>query len=431
MHRDLTGQTVGNYSLMRALTSGTWTTTYLGEHIHLRFQAAIKILDNSGGVYVWNAKDLFLTNARLLVSLSHPHIIRVLDFGLTNELAFFVTDYAPHGSLATLFQQTGPFSLSTTVAYLKQAASALDYIHSRGIVHGALMPHKMLLGHNHELLLAGFDSQLISNLTMDTDMHGFVGTPVFVAPELIQGAHPTPASDQYTLATIVYLWLSGRRLFSEASTAVDMALQHLQAPMPSLHQFVPNLPPGIDPVIRKALAKVPKDRFPSLKDFADALETASQPEKASAVSIFFSYSEKDEDLRDELEVQLGLLKRRGLIQGWHKRQIGAGEDWATQIDEHLDRASIILLLISPNFIDSDYCYDIEMKRALERHARGETKVIPILLRPVEITHTPFAKLQALPMNRIPITSWRNRDEAFFEVATGIREVVEELVKGSS
>jgi hypothetical protein len=142
--------------------------------------------------------------------------------------------------------------------------------------------------------------------------------------------------------------------------------------------------------------------------------------------VFYSYAHKDADLRDELERHLSTLKRSGVIHGWHDREIDAGAPWAGEIHERLDRANVILLLISADFLASDYCYDVEMKRALERHEGGEAIVIPIILRPVDWSGAPFAKLQCLPAHAVPVTSWANRDEAFRSVAEGIRRAILKL-----
>ncbi|MDQ3815122.1 MAG: toll/interleukin-1 receptor domain-containing protein [Armatimonadota bacterium] len=99
------------------------------------------------------------------------------------------------------------------------------------------------------------------------------------------------------------------------------------------------------------------------------------------VEVFFSYSHRDSELRHELETHLSVLKRQGIITTWHDRDIGAGSEWKGQIDKHLESAHLILLLVSANFLDSDYCYDIEMKRAMERRDSGEARVIPIILSP--------------------------------------------------
>src|SRR6266446_10995658 len=105
-------------------------------------------------------------------------------------------------------------------------------------------------------------------------------------------------------------------------------------------------------------------------------------EATKDITIFFSYAHEDEPRRKELEKQLSFLKRQGIISGWHDRDIQAGQEWEHEIDRHLNTAQIILLLISPDFMDSDYCYSVEMKRAMERHEQGEARVIPIILRPV-------------------------------------------------
>lgn len=142
------------------------------------------------------------------------------------------------------------------------------------------------------------------------------------------------------------------------------------------------------------------------------------------VEIFFSYAHRDEELRDELVRHLGILQQQRIIQAWHDRQILPGSQWADEIDAHLDSADIILLLISSDFLYSDYCYGIELRRAMERHYNGEARVIPVILRPVDWQNAPFSQLQALPRNAKPVTKWTNRDEAFTNVAQGIRTIVE-------
>src|SRR6266702_1857140 len=146
-----------------------------------------------------------------------------------------------------------------------------------------------------------------------------------------------------------------------------------------------------------------------------------------SVDVFFSYAHEDEKLCKRLETHLTLLKRQGIISTWNDRNISAGREWKREVDAHLNTAQIILLLVSPDFAASDFCYSVEMKRALERHERGEAHVIPIILRPVDWHEAPFSKLQVLPVGARPITSWTNRDEAFEDVARGIRKAVQEIL----
>ncbi|MBA3242772.1 MAG: TIR domain-containing protein [Acidobacteria bacterium] len=150
------------------------------------------------------------------------------------------------------------------------------------------------------------------------------------------------------------------------------------------------------------------------------------PQSAEPVEVFYSYSHKDEKLREKLDNHLTLLQRQGLIKEWNDRDIEAGADWEIEINAHLNSARIILLLVSDDFIASDYCYGIEMKRALERDERGEARVIPIILRPVDWESSPFGKLQALPKGGKPVVEWRPRDSAFKNIAQGIRKVIKEF-----
>jgi tetratricopeptide (TPR) repeat protein len=144
------------------------------------------------------------------------------------------------------------------------------------------------------------------------------------------------------------------------------------------------------------------------------------------VRVFYSYAHEDEALRDELEKHLSLMQRQGIIQAWHDREITAGRAWKDAFDQHLEAAELILLLISPDFLHSDYCYDIEMRHALARHDAGEAWVLPIHLRPVDWQEAPFARLQALPTDARPVTEWADSDQAFRNIAQGIRQAAQAI-----
>jgi TIR domain len=156
------------------------------------------------------------------------------------------------------------------------------------------------------------------------------------------------------------------------------------------------------------------------------MPAATRP--SAPISLFYSYSHRDEALRKKLETHLSLLKDQGVIQDWHDRRIQAGTEWDGVISENLERAKIILLLVSADFLASRYCRDIELKRAMQRHQAGTARVIPVILRPVDWHSASFGKLAALPKDGKPITSWRNRDEAFTDIARGIREVQREVAR---
>jgi len=153
---------------------------------------------------------------------------------------------------------------------------------------------------------------------------------------------------------------------------------------------------------------------------------ASRPRASGPIRLFYSYAHEDEALRERLETHLKLLKRQGVLQDWHDRDISAGSEWAQQISAQLETADIILLLISPDFIASDYCWDVELQRAMARHEAGEAVVIPVVLRETDWTGAPFGKLQALPRDAKPVTRWADPDAAFVDIARGIRKVIAEL-----
>jgi TIR domain-containing protein len=147
------------------------------------------------------------------------------------------------------------------------------------------------------------------------------------------------------------------------------------------------------------------------------------------VKIFCCYAHEDEPLLNKLKAHLKPLQQQGLINVWYDREIIAGVLWEQEISNQLNTAQIILLLISPDFMNSDYCYGVEMKKALERHERGGARVIPVILRPVYWQGV-LGHLQALPTNAKPIIEWRPRDKGFVAVALGIRKVIEQIAPNS-
>lgn len=154
---------------------------------------------------------------------------------------------------------------------------------------------------------------------------------------------------------------------------------------------------------------------------ADLLES-----EGTMTRVFFSYSHKDEALRNELEKHLTALKHQGIVEMWHDRRIGAGQEFDQEISENLEKADIILLLVSSDFISSPYCYGIEMTRALERHKNGEARVIPVILRPCYWQNLPFGRLLATPTDGQPVTKFANQDEAFLEITKAIHDASKQL-----
>jgi hypothetical protein len=153
---------------------------------------------------------------------------------------------------------------------------------------------------------------------------------------------------------------------------------------------------------------------------------SNSPVSAAPVDVFIAYSRKDDDLRSKLVTHLSLLKRQGKIAAWYDGDIEIGSEWEVQLQDRLDSSPIILLLISADFLASEYCYETEMKRAIERHQAKTALVIPILLRPCDWQDSPFSKLQGLPKDLKPVTLWGDQDSAFLDIAKGIRKAVDSL-----
>lgn len=148
------------------------------------------------------------------------------------------------------------------------------------------------------------------------------------------------------------------------------------------------------------------------------------------VRIFISYAHADEPLKKELDKYLKVLRRSGKIAVWHDRELVAGDDWDATIMRELAQAHLILLLISVDFNASDFIWDKELAAAMERHAAGTARVVPIILRPCQWTSLPYAKLQALPRNGRPVTDHPDRDAALTDVATEIERLVDRMNQGA-
>jgi tetratricopeptide (TPR) repeat protein len=158
-----------------------------------------------------------------------------------------------------------------------------------------------------------------------------------------------------------------------------------------------------------------------------SFDGAEKVAPATPLRIFYSYAPSDTQQQIKLEKHLSAWGRRGIISSWYNRAILPGSDWKQEINEHLDTADIILLLISPDFMASDYCYGIEMQRALERHASKEAYVIAVIVRPVSWTGTPIEQLPVLPLNEKPITMWKPQDEGLRVTAEEIGQIIKDLL----
>ena len=263
-------QQLGNYRLKQLLGRGAFADVYLGEHLYLNTPVAVKVMNS-----LLDTPKLadFLTEARHVSHLVHPHIIRVFDFGLESDVPFLVMDYAPNGNLRQRHPSGMKVPLPTTVTYTVALASALQYAHDQHLVHRDLKPENVLLGPRHEVLLSDFGLALLTSDQESLQVKERFGSPYYMAPELIRG-QPVPASDQYALAVMVYEWLCGHLPFEGSSAHISN--HHLYTDPPSLCEEHPDIPRAVEQVVLKGLSKEPLQRFVDVLSFARALEEASQ-----------------------------------------------------------------------------------------------------------------------------------------------------------
>ena len=263
------GQRLGNYQILSLLGQGGFAQVFLAEHVYLNTQAAIKVLSMQlGGEEI----ELFLREARTIARLTHPNIVRVLDFGVENGIPFLVLDYAPNGSLRQVYSRGARLPLPTIVSYVKQVADALQYAHDEKLIHRDVKPENMLLGKRNEVLLSDFGLALMAQSSRQ-GLEVLAGTAAYIAPEQIQGK-PRPASDQYALGIVVYEWLTGERPFQGVFN--EVISQQLLISPPPLKEKLPELAPAIEQVVLRALEKDFNKRFTRISEFAQALEAAAQ-----------------------------------------------------------------------------------------------------------------------------------------------------------
>lgn len=267
---DRVGQQLGNYRLVKLLGKGGFAEVYLGQHVHLAAkQAAIKLLH----LIDVDARK-FQEEAETTEKLVHPHIVRLLDFAIEYGTPFLVLDYAPGGSLRTRYPKGSVVPLAQVEAYLKEIAPALQYAHDQHILHRDIKPDNVLIGRGGELLISDFGIAVLTQTgrTSLSSAYRIGGTPYYMAPETYQG-RPVKESDQYALAVMVYEWLCGSVPFSEGNF-IQLGFQHSHEPVPPLREKNPAIaiPPQVEAVILKALAKEPKERFASVQTFVQAFE---------------------------------------------------------------------------------------------------------------------------------------------------------------
>jgi serine/threonine protein kinase len=283
---DLIGQQFGSYRLIQLLGNGAFGTVYLGEHIHLKSLAALKIqhvtLNDSD-------REKFLEEARTLARLEHPNIIPVFDFTVEQGIPGLIMKHARGGSLRQLCPPGCRLPIATVVAFIRQIADALQYAHNHGVIHRDVKPDNIFLNTSEQLLLGDFGLAIFAPSNEDLSAQKMAGTIRYMAPEQFR-KQPLFASDQYALAVVAYELLCGRCPFE--GNLWQIVEQHVSSSPPALRSLRPEIPAALEAVVLRALSRNPQDRFASVWSFAWALQRTylnSQPQVVDPSQITASF----------------------------------------------------------------------------------------------------------------------------------------------
>ncbi|HTK12136.1 MAG TPA: protein kinase [Ktedonobacteraceae bacterium] len=262
------GDQFSNYTLVKLLGSGGFAEVWLGRRLLDQHEVAIKVLNIL--LPTPDEQDTFLNEARHLGHLDHPHIIKLLDCGIQGSKPYLILDYAPHGTLRQQHPRGSILSLQQVLHYVKQIASGLQYAHDSRIIHRDIKPENMLLDSNNNVLLSDFGIAMPGQTLPYPKTQDVMGTNGYMAPEQLEG-HPALASDQYSLAIVIFEWLCGSLPFK--GKPIDIRTQQ-STKLPDLRKKLANIPPALESVILKALSEQVMDRYRRVEEFADDFEKA-------------------------------------------------------------------------------------------------------------------------------------------------------------
>jgi serine/threonine-protein kinase len=329
----LTGLTIGQYTLKEQVGAGGMGVVYRGYQPNLDREVAVKILppslaDQEGYI------DRFTREARTAAALEHAHIVPIYDYGTQQELSYVVMRLLTGGSLAQRMAQrikdNSPMPSAGEVSrMLKEIASALDYAHSRGVIHRDIKAGNIMFDNHGSAYLVDFGiAKLIDNLGL-TGSGLAVGTPTHMSPEQWRGDAITPATDQYALGVVIFELIAGKLPF-ESSTAYALMHKHLHEPPTPLHTVRPDLPIEVESVLQQAMAKDPADRFPTATAFANEFEQAVQSSDGRSTQ-FFTFEVRPIRLKADGELLSGVIANSGLNRANTPRSTADGAAYGASV----------------------------------------------------------------------------------------------------
>lgn len=274
---DLTGVTIERYKILRELGRGGMAVVYRATDTMLERNVAVKMIlsENTSREKTEKMLKRFNREAKTLASLSHPNIVKVLDYGEYESMPYIVMEFISGGALKT--RMGSPIPHTEAAAMLVPVARALQHAHQQKIVHRDVKPENILINDSGQPMLSDFGILKFVDVEESQGLTGtgkIVGTPAYMSPEQIRGREIDGRSDIYSLGIVFFEMVTGRKPYN-ANTPIELSMQHLHDPIPKARQFVRDLPHEVDQIISKAIAKNPEERFPNMAAFAQALEKLS------------------------------------------------------------------------------------------------------------------------------------------------------------
>lgn len=398
---DLTGTILGGYKLTRPLYFDGLTDVYVAYQEKLKRNLAVRILP-SDLAYDEHYLKAFPKGVLLAAQLQHPNIEIVYDYGVDQNMPFMVVSLLAGGSLDERLAQDQYPSFQETTTILKDIGGALDYIHRSGIVHRDVKPKKIRfdsMGNAYLIDIGIMNAFYELSRSEGTPM----GTPHYMAPEVIEDKPSDTRADIYALGIVTYQLLTKKMPF-DAETPMRLLMKHLNEMPPRPSEIETSLTRQVDAVLFKALAKDPNERYQTAGEFAAALE-AALASITNVKHIFISYAKKDcFDLAHALHAELVKLPQ---VTAWFDASLESGEDWALQIQEEIDRCDFVVVLLSPdvNRPKSDPRGYSFVLREIHYAQENEKAIIPVMAQetktPLQLSGIQYIDFKEKPLGSVP------------------------------
>jgi len=310
--KDLTGATIERYNIVRELGRGGMAVVYRAVDTMLDRNVAVKMILTEDASREKSQKLLkrFNREARTLASLSHPNIVKVLDYGEYESMPYIVMEFIAGGALKAKMGRPIPYA--EAAAMLVPVARALQHAHQQKIIHRDVKPENILINDSNQPMLSDFGILKFVDVEESQGLTGtgkIVGTPAYMSPEQIRGREVDGRSDMYSLGIVFFEMVTGRKPYN-ANTPIELSMQHLHDPIPKAKQFVRDLPLEVDQIIARSIAKNPEDRFPNMAAFAQALEKLSGTTAGTTTAERRAMKAAEEKQRAEKKKQEGGQPKR-------------------------------------------------------------------------------------------------------------------------